>query len=297
MEAEIENIKLENQAKIKNAIEGFADKTQYDYSNKVKNCLNFLYDQFGVMSLLDYNFDELMSLLKWIEAKSIIKMTKKRYRWYLRTVIVEILKPEIAQKKTDRLSFYNYVLSDECFEFSESGHKMKYPRIKPQEVKDLLDETLKTDIMDYMMFKILSFSGCRASGLLNIRIENIDFVKASFQTQEKKTNDSSGYNMYFLPKTMMDEIKVYCLRSGVVKGRLFNCNYQKLQYKIKKYRPELRLHLFRHAIRTNWKALGMDIMDAHFLLNHTPKNVDEDYCKSYYNEETLRAIYDKFFPY
>jgi hypothetical protein len=51
------------------------------------------------------------------------------------------------------------------------------------------------------------------------------------------------------------------------------------------------------AIRIHWHEKGMDSIDAHFLLSHTPKNIDEQYLKTLNTKERLRAIYDKFFPY
>lgn len=42
---------------------------------------------------------------------------------------------------------------------------------------------------------------------------------------------------------------------------------------------------------------GMPSMEAHFLLNHQPANVDQLYLRQLNNMKHLREIYDKYFPY
>lgn len=298
MEIEIEsNIKQQNGILVENAIKRYSDKTKYDYNNKIQIDLKFLYD-LDIRYLLDYEIEHWQQLFDFIESKPITKDCKKRYRYYLRNVIQFALKKEISEGKIERLGFFNYIFSDKFCQFSESGTKYDYIHIKPKEIQDFLAELFQAKIRDYILFGILAYSGCRAAGIINLKVKDINFEERYFTTQEKKTRDSSGYNRYFLPGVFLSQLKVFIAREQLQPDQqLAGFSYENLDFILKTRRNNWRLHLFRHAIRVNWHEKGMPDLEAQFLLNHKPASIDQTYLKSLNTIEHLREVYDKFFPY
>jgi integrase len=291
------SIKEQNLELVEKAVYNFAESTKTKKINDAKTMFSILYQKCE-KNLLDYSLDELEYAFREIQSKQISALRKRRYLIALKDTIDYVLRDDVINRRTDRIAFFEFVFSKKFIVMKENGTSREFIQITSQEIKELLQELRKVNVRDYIFCSILAFSGCRISGLVNLKIKDIDFEKAIFYTQEKRTSSSSGRCRYFLPNWFMKEIQVYIQRNGLTnENNICNITDKAVRKNLKRYKKDWWLHLMRHTIRANWYLNGMQKPDADMLLNHKPDSVDSIYLKSLNNVTHLREAYNKFFPY
>jgi integrase len=306
-----EQIEELNQTEIEKAIRSYRSKrTQYDRGNLMQTILVYFYDEFGVKYLLNYEIDEIEAWLHEIDNQKchkgrtelqLSRGTKRKYRTCLLHVILHILKMNIRERNAyELIGLWTFILSDKFYELSETSHPMRQIiEIDPQEIKDLMTNLMITNICHYMIIGILAYSGCRMGGVIHLIVKNIHFDLGTFESQEKATKKTDGWNTYFLPIFFMEQLKTYILREQLQDNDyVFDISDKGIREDIvQKYKPEWWPHLLRHNIRMQWEKKGMRPIIAKFLLNHEPSSVDEEYLRGLRNYKTLRENYDRYFPY
>ncbi|MHA1869570.1 MAG: tyrosine-type recombinase/integrase [Promethearchaeota archaeon] len=291
-----EEIKVYNAKLINKYLQRFAPLTQARKLRAIRMLLDYMYTNIGIKYYHDYTIDDFEQIFLFIEKKNIRHNTKNRYRLELKNLYIYSIRDRIANHKNNFL-LYDFVFSDEFFVFSESANKREIIALSKKDILDFIEETRK-NIDDYIWFSLLIFSGCRVGGLCNLIIKDIDFKQDIFQTQEKKTSASSGFNRYFLPHNFMDELKVYILRKQLGKdAKLCPITPKQVRIRLRRYRHQWWPHLFRHTLRVQWHLAGMPDTEAEMLLNHKVKNIQEVYLQQLNNIDHLRGIYDRYFPY
>lgn len=206
----------------------------------------------------------------------------------------------IGDQKLDymnQIGFWKYIFSDDFYKFKETGTKREILYLTPEDIKIFIQE-LKHKPEDYIFFGTILFSGCRIGGLCALLIKNINWEKGTFQTQEKPTAASSGFNTYYLPKFFMDDLYHFIQSNNLSSNDyLVDVTDKAIRHRLKKYREDWWPHLLRHTLRTCWAQKGMKPIIAKYLLNHEPETVDETYQQSLNNPGELRKEYDRCFPY
>ncbi|MHA1340795.1 MAG: tyrosine-type recombinase/integrase [Promethearchaeota archaeon] len=294
----IKDIKSQNSLLIEKSIQRYAKATQINKRRIMRRTFNFLYEKFGVKYILNYSIEEFEQLFLWIENMQISKVTKQRFRNALKNLVNYALKPRFLEGDLKENIKWNYLLSNDFFEFTEMGKKREIIVIEKESIIEFLNQLRKKNYDDYIRFSIIIYSGCRISGLTNLKVSNIDFKLGVFYVYEKKTKNSSGLNRYFLPLDFIKELKNYIISKNLFKmDNICSITPKQVRCRLKKYRKDWWPHLFRHTLRTQWFLKGMPDIDAELLLNHQIKYSNQIYLKQLNNLNHLRKVYDFYFPY
>lgn len=279
------------------SVQNYAKRTQIERLRVLNDIFRFLYSEFGKKHILDYSFEEINALKSWIQSKTVGIDRKKKYILYLKIMVDCALQKLAAEGNYQIVAYWQYVLSNNIH-FSENGTKREVIMVSPEEIKDFLRKLKEIDVENYILFSILAYSGCRIAGLINLTFNNIHFDRGVFFTQEKATKTSSGMNKYFLPLAFCKELQNYCIRnqiSGV--DHICPVSDKQIRVRLRKIKPNWFPHLFRHTFRTQLHLRGCPNTEAEFLLNHAVSNVQQVYLQQLKDENHLRSIYDRYFPY
>jgi integrase len=132
---------------------------------------------------------------------------------------------------------------------------------------------------DYIMISLLAYSGCRVGGICALKIKDIDINNRIFQTQEKPTSGSTGWNMYFFPHKFKLHLESYLVQieyENPDQDRLFPIQTKTVRKVLSGHQVrQINPHLFRDAINTHWVDRGLlDAGIRAILLNQKPSGIN-----------------------
>lgn len=263
---------------------------------KIDFDLKYLYENFGIRPILEYDANQIKQLFIHINQKPILKDAKERFRTALNNLIKSKIKIFRAENHIIPRD-YPYIFSDEFYEFSE-GSKTRIEKhwLEANQLIEFYQEVKGKNPQHYVIFRVF-LSSCRVGGLVHILVKNIDFEKRIFETQEKPTKKSSGWNTYHFPKSLVPEIRAYILQKNLgPDDLLFSYSEETILRFLKKYRP-WGCHDFRRSILRLWRKAKMDPIDRSFLSNHdVPGDLRTDAIYTGDNSiEYLRSVFDSYF--
>ena len=140
-----------------------------------------------------------------------------------------------------------------------------------------------------------------------LKIDYFDLKNRTFQTQEKPTQSSTGWNRYFFPRKFKIHLESYLVQLQYEcpdQEYLFSIQTKSVRKILSDYpKRHVNPHLFRDAINSHWVENGLlDTEIRSILLNQRPTGVNaQRYLKKYMQndksgKERLK-LYDKYFPY
>lgn len=263
---------------------------------KLNEDFKFLYMNCAIKPLLEYDSKDFKALFQFIQKKQIQQSSKERFRTALKNLIssvTDLMRAENQPIPRD----YQYIFSQKFFSFIESSAKtIDRHWLNAEQLKAFYVELKQRNSHHYIMFRVF-LSSVRVGGLANILIKNINFIHNYFETRDKPTRGSSGWNRYFFPADLAPELRMYILQRGLnSEQRLFPYNPNYINKILKKYR-NWGCHDFRRSILKLWRKAGMDLIDRNILSNHhMPADAEID---SIYTGDTgieyLQSIYEKFY--
>ena len=251
----------------------------------------FLYKHFGKQSVLKYNAKQFRKMFQEIDLNTIQKSSKMRFMTAMYNLISHIIDPELAENKEFDRNYdyiFNQLKNKNYFNFRETG-KNKFPKyyLTAEEFKEFLYK-LKWEyrnLQDYILFALMGYSSVRGIGISNLKVKDLDLDICFFDTQDKMTKVSSGWNRYFFPKELAPEIRAFLMQNGFY-DKNFQLRQDRKEWYVfrnsqsNQYTPELirerlavvycvpfRNHDFRRSIKKLWKEAKMDIVDRRTLSN------------------------------
>ena len=281
--------------------------TQKNVSQNLHYGFNFIHTHYPkINSVLQITPEQLKDYFIHIEARPLRKTVKRKYRTNLKAFINYLLGDLRAYNK--KLPFnYDYVFSDEFHKFKDSSGKIERDAVSVTEIYEILAFYENRSMRDFVLIGILAYSGCRVGGLCALKITDIDLENRTFETQEKPTSGSTGWNRYFYPKKFQVHLESYLIELKMchpTRELLFPIKPKSVRQILSNYpNRHVNPHLFRDAINTHWVENGL--LDAGIrasLLNQKPSGINAGhYLKTYtQNDKSGKnrlELYDKYFPY
>ncbi|UYP43909.1 hypothetical protein NEF87_000194 [Candidatus Lokiarchaeum ossiferum] len=259
-----------------------------------------------VNSVLEITPDQFKTFFKHLESRILRDKVKIKYRMNLSAFIKYLLGESRAYKKQVDYD-YSYIFSNDFFKFTDTAGKVERDALSFQDIFEIEDFYQNRSMRDYVLVSMLAYSGCRVGGLCAIKIKNIDMKNRTFQTQEKPTEGSTGWNRYFFPRKFKVHLESYLVQlqfENPDQEFLFPIETKTVRKILSDYpKRHVNPHLFRDAINSHWVENGLlDTGIRSILLNQTPSGVNaQRYLKRYTQndksgKERLK-LYDQFFPY
>jgi len=255
----------------------------------------------AIQTILDVDPFQFREYLQFVEQTVHAGITPKtKYRTALYQYIKWIIGPKLAAREQIQYN-YDVIFDPNYITFTDTGtHYDDIPLTKTDIVNCLAFFRARNE-RDYLLFSILAYTGMRAGGVCNIRIDNVNFDTRSIKTQEKRTSHSTGMNTYAIPKTFMNTLKAFILQQTQIfptEPRLFPITPKAVRIQIKRWRKDAHPHLFRDALNTIWMDMGLDQAIRSMLLNQVPTGVNaQNYLKKYRSWPARLELYDRFFPF
>ncbi|KAJ72470.1 putative integrase [Enterococcus faecalis AZ19] len=213
----------------------------------------------------------------------------------------------------------NYAVSQDIIEVNPMQHVVmpnknqsnksdKKQFLELNELKQFLDEAKnKLSFQDYLMFRILAFTGLRKGELYALTWEDINITQKQLTVSKTVTHVNKEYRL-FTPKTKASirtigiddttlselliwkkEQKIFLLKQGIrvtnninqlifhcVNNKYLNRNYLNYVLKEKLGRGNIRPHSFRHTHASLLFEAGATIKDVQKRLGHTTINTTMD---------------------
>ena len=171
-----------------------------------------------------------------------------------------------------------------------------------EEVMDVLFRIRLYNEQDYLIALLMAGSGLRIGDVLNIKIENIDFLKRKVRTKTK-TRIQDYYFSEFIKQEILqylphktESLTIPYLFLNHDGERFKNTSYTRrfcrIIHRHLKYNKQVSCHTLRRSFSTIRKRLGQPKDDVSFLLGHTIRNVTDRYIKLTHEEKL--AIYDNY---
>jgi len=162
--------------------------------------------------------------------------------------------------------------------------------LSPEEIRKLIENAKRAE--DNVAMRLLFETACRASGLLGIRIEDIDFEQKRILITEK---GNKVRPVYFDDK-MKEDLLQYIKEKGIQSGKIFDMKYQTLWYRIKSLGKrvlgkDISPHFFRHSSLTALADAGADVLDVKELAGHENISTSMIYIKI--SEKRRKAAFEK----
>ncbi|WP_371801806.1 site-specific integrase [Candidatus Lokiarchaeum ossiferum] len=251
----------------------------------------FLYEHFGKQFVLNYTAKQFRSMFQEIDLNLIQKSSKMRFMTAMYNLISHIIDPELAENKQFDRNYdyiFNQLKKKNFFNFRETGkNRFQKYYFTAEEFTEFLHK-LKWEyhnLQDYILFALMGYSSVRGIGICNLKVKDIDLDICYFDTQDKMTKVSSGWNRYFFPKELAPEIRAFLMQNGFYDQK-FQLRKERKNWPIfrtshsKPLTPKLireklvgiycvpfRNHDFRRSIKKLWKEAKMDIVDRRTLSN------------------------------
>jgi len=272
----------------------------------VFRCLNYIgkpLDQIKYKDLKDY--------LRSLENKKEMRVSSKNtHRAYLR-FFFKFVKYAL---KEEEIEYSNPVPPKRFFTFSLHEIDLKTKSedkliFKEDDLKVLLNLSMKRKFRDFIIFGILIFTGMRISECLTIKIENIDIDKrmiiTGFVKNARKTHARTGKPLrFFISTKLMMYLEHYIALLGTELGYLFPGREKGSHYAIQSWRGQVKkyyskfrkLHSFRRTLITRRLSMKCPLYVSLGLINHHSGIVQvENYWKLSINEKL--ALYDEYNPF
>lgn len=156
---------------------------------------------------------------------------------------------------------------------------------------------------NWVIINLLLNSGCRASTIRNIKIQDIDLEKSIISYRHTKNGSAQIVPLcQEMKKILKDYLKV---RGGNDKDFLFPKENEKqmtengLSEAIRRYNrsrgvEKTSIHLFRHSFAERYLRAGGNPFDLQRILGHSTLDMTKHYCRIYDTE--LMKNYDSFSP-
>ncbi len=158
--------------------------------------------------------------------------------------------------------------------------------LSKKEVIDIIDTA--TNIRHKLMVQILYASGLRVSEIINLKINNIDFIRKIILVQGAKGKKD---RITVVPEVVLKNIKKYLLKfkpqnylfeSQINSGKLTTRTIQKITEKLAKntgINKTITPHVFRHSFATHLLEQGVGIRYIQSLLGHARLETTQIYTK------------------
>lgn len=275
--------------------------------------------RYSVNTLKAYDFDlnEFTTFLEEQNIDSFQKVNLKELRLYVAHLNEKNIKAVTINRKISVLKkFFGFIYEIKEIENNPSRdlrflkpEKNIEPPLSDLEIKELLDiEFDRTDIgefRDYLIIRLLFFTGMRRTELITLNINSIDLQGNIIKVLGK------GNKMRQIPispklseilKEYIEKVKnKFDLRKSLFytnKGKLI---YPEFVYKLtnnylsvvtskKKKSP----HVMRHSFATQLMKKGVDINSLKELMGHSAISSTERY--THYNIEELKEVYNHSHP-
>lgn len=193
-------------------------------------------------------------------------------------------------------STYNYAIDNElisitrnpCAGIKKHPEKKRERFLSMQEITNLSEilqevEHARTESQSLVtLIRLLMFTGCRLSEILNLKWDYIDYDNSCFRLPDSKTGAKTVYVsaavLELLSNTAQVEDNPYVIIGGTKTGQL--APPQKAWQRIRKQAglDDVRLHDLRHSFASVGAASGMSLPMIGALLGHSQAQTTERYA-------------------
>jgi integrase len=205
-------------------------------------------------------------------------------------------KPELRIK-------YDNILTDDDFDgFSDNIVHMEFSYIKEKaELYGFLDAIRARSFENYIFFCLLTFTGMRIGGALNIIVDNIDLIERKIVTKEKHTKKNGLNNHYVIPKPFAKQLESYILQMKTnypTRIKLFEKSYNYYFNQFQSIEVGKHPHLLRDSINSFRMKKGLNESVMAILLNQDPVGVNAKHYLRLLNDFSVRRdFFDYYFPF
>ena len=264
----------------------------------------------------------------WIEETELefLKLTN----FDVMTFVAEMSNRELSVSYINRMlstirGFYKYAIKGKILENNPTigikNLKMQQkirPFLFPNEMKSLCKLPQETEVLwmarDVALFSCLYSTGCRASELLSLNMEDLDYALSSAVVMGKGKKDREVFFTDFAKKALKNyfverEVLLKARKKEIEKGdnplflnmRGGRLSVWGLNYIIKRYLKfcpnikNLSAHSFRHSFATALISRGADIRVVQELLGHEDISTTQNY--THVTTEKLYELYKKAHPH
>lgn len=264
----------------------------------------------------------------WIEETELefLKLTN----FDVMTFVAEMSNRELSVSYINRMlstirGFYKYAIKGKILENNPTigikNLKMQQkirPFLFPNEMKSLCKLPQETEVLwmarDIALFSCLYSTGCRASELLSLNMEDLDYALSSAVVMGKGKKEREVFFTDFAKKALKNyfverEALLKARKKEIEKGdnplflnmRGGRLSVWGLNYIIKRYLKfcpnikNLSAHSFRHSFATALISRGADIRVVQELLGHEDISTTQNY--THVTTEKLYELYKKAHPH
>ncbi|WP_371804529.1 tyrosine-type recombinase/integrase [Candidatus Lokiarchaeum ossiferum] len=282
-------------------------ETKKNVSQNLHYAFNFYQENYpNFKSVLEITPDQFKAYFQHLEARILRDKVKGKYRLNLGAFIKDMLGETRAYNEKSRYN-YDYIFSNDFFKFTDTAGEVERDALSLHEIFEILTYYENRSIRDFVLVSLLAYSGGRVGGLCALKINDIDLTNRTFQTQEKPTQGSTGWNRYFFPRKFKVHLESYLVQlqfENPDQELLFPIETKTVRKILSDYsKRHVNPHLFRDAINTYWmeNGFGSDGLRS-IMLNQKPTGVNaERYFRKYVkNDKSGKArlkLYDQYFPY
>lgn len=272
-------------------VQNFSDSHKRNLVNMMREMNKWFESNADAKAFFDVKPREWLGLLSYIEKKAICQASKRKYLALLKNYANWVCFDLYCVNEKPPYD-YSVIFNNKRVQFSQ-GFTPQPPTF--------LDMNGAANLLRFLRYNALPrwriaielqmFTGCRFSGIHNLRKGDIDWEKRMIQVREKKTTNRSGISFYVIPPHLLEDLRTIAEFSN--KDHLFpiaESNYNNI---LKKFRGDLHSHLLRDFFNTSLFEFNVDLTTRMILLNQTPRNVNEShYLKKYQSWEYRLSLSD-----
>lgn len=202
---------------------------------------------------------------------------------------LEVLNPVFKEAIANRLIDFN-----PC-----EGIRIKIPKTKKivvgasEQLLEIFNAIKKVfgDDPFYQSLYLFALQGRRKSEILNLRWENIDFLKKTYLIEDTKNGE---HQMFILPNYIFDLLQIFSRQHGYVYESRFKngvpiLNIEKQTKKIKKILPNFTLHYMRNVVVSAMAEQGVSATLMSGALGHNNTNTLSKYLSLNYGKGSSEA--------
>jgi integrase/recombinase XerC len=275
----------------------YSHHTLIAYQNDLKTFQSFCLAEFETDQILDANYSQIRS-------------------WIVSLVNTKISNRSINRKLSSLKSFYKFLQKTKQI---ENSPMLKYQALKiskeiqvpfsEKEIKDALklygDNFDFETVRDKLIVELFYATGIRRAELINIKIEDIDFVNETVKVLGKRNKEryiplikpiQISLKNYIIQRNDIDNKEVYLLLTKKGKKiydtlvyRIINNYFSCVSSKVKK-----SPHIIRHSFATHLLNEGADLNSVKELLGHSSLASTQVYTHSSMGK--LKEIYNQAHP-
>lgn len=276
----------------------FAVKTKYSKNIYLQFCFNFFHTINTAENFLEIKASEFKQLFLEIDKLQMFDNAKRRYVYALKNYADWLCSDLIANNEKVPLN-YDFIFSNRFYKFRDAGVPKDTHYIELSDIMEIINWAKSTQPpLVYHAVLILATAGCRIDGVITLTRDNVDFENRKFTMLEKSRDRGSKIKQYVINQQIIPELKQYIAYLPESQQRLFPISQQKLNKRLKRWKPWLHAQIFRDGFNSVLEENGVEESIRDILQNRTPKSINaKHYLHKYDDWEKRVKKYDSIDPF